>query len=153
MKEWATAVLCVVRESYLSRWDINWGLSLQESVIWKSRDEHCRHKQHLCKGPRLDITFGCWRALYIIEKSGIQLPGKKIVELTDGCGTKCPTFELPLWKVVKRNKFLSTLAQIISGSIAFNVLKIDTLLIKSSYACVYIYIYMYLICLERSYSP
>ena len=80
--------------------------------------------------------------MYIIEKSGIQLPRKRIVELTDGRGTKCPTFELPLWKVVKRNKFLLTLAQIISGSIAFNVLRIDMLLIKSSYACVYIYIYI-----------
>lgn len=79
----------------------------------------------------------------IIEKSGIQLPRKRIVELTDGRGTKCPTFELPLRKVVKRNKLLSTLAQIISGSIAFNVLKIDMLLIKSSYAYVYIYMYIY----------
>ena len=48
----------------------------------------------------------------ILEKSDIQLPRKRTVELTDGHGTKCPTFELPLWKVVKRNKFLSTLAQI-----------------------------------------
>lgn len=60
--------------------------------------------------------------MYIIEKSGIQLPRKRTIELTDGHGTKCPTFELPLWKVVKKNKFLSTLAQIISGSVEFNVL-------------------------------